>query len=115
MIENDNLEKLQRLDHDALIRVEENLKNIGADIKEMKDGTSLTLSDHEIRLKSIETIVQVVKPEQSLAEFRVLQQQWRDFGNNLRLLQLFWGALGAAIIFLITQVPNILRSWGVIN
>ena len=37
-------------DHDLLITMHEQIKNIRADIKDLKDGTSLTLSDHEKRL-----------------------------------------------------------------
>ena len=41
-------------DHDLLITMHEQIKNIRADIKDLKDGTSLTLSDHEKRLRRLE-------------------------------------------------------------
>lgn len=41
-------------DHDLLITMHEQIKNIRQDIKEIKDGTSDKLNDHEIRLREIE-------------------------------------------------------------
>jgi hypothetical protein len=41
-------------DHDLLITLHEQVRNIGTDIKEIKDGTAITLSDHEKRLRTIE-------------------------------------------------------------
>lgn len=43
------------LDHDLLIRVDENVKNLIIEIKDMKDGTTVKLTDHELRLRRLET------------------------------------------------------------
>jgi len=42
-------------DHDLLVTMHEQVKNIRADIKELKEGTSEKLSDHEIRIRRLET------------------------------------------------------------
>lgn len=99
------LAKIQRLDHDTLVRMEEHIKMIALDIKEMKEGTSFTLSDHEARLKRIETTLEIVKPEESLVEFRELQRQVRDFVVTANVFRVLGGIIGGIIVFLLTQAP----------
>lgn len=41
-------------DHDLLITMHEQIKGIKNDIKDLKDGTSFTLLDHETRLRRLE-------------------------------------------------------------
>ena len=41
-------------DHDLLITMHEQIKGIKADIKDLKDGTSTTLTDHENRIRRLE-------------------------------------------------------------
>lgn len=41
-------------DHDLLIRIETRMEGLKADIKELKDGTSTQLIDHETRIKKLE-------------------------------------------------------------
>lgn len=41
-------------DHDLIITIHEQIKNVRSDIKEMKDGTALQLADHENRLRRLE-------------------------------------------------------------
>lgn len=42
------------LDHDLLIRIETRMESLRTDIKELKDGTSSQIDDHEKRLQKIE-------------------------------------------------------------
>lgn len=44
----------QMNDHDILITMHEQLKNVRADIKEMKEGTAAKLTDHELRIRRVE-------------------------------------------------------------
>lgn len=41
-------------DHDLLIRIETRMEGLRTDIKELKDGTSSQIDDHEKRLQKIE-------------------------------------------------------------
>lgn len=52
----------QRSDHDLLVRLDEQLGNVRGqinevrvDIKDLKDGTTTKIEDHEARLKKLET------------------------------------------------------------
>ncbi len=45
-------------DHDLLITMHEQIKNVRMDIKEIKDGTSEKLSDHELRIQTLEKSVE---------------------------------------------------------
>lgn len=54
-----NLASTPNIDHDLLIRLEENVnqnfKQVKDAISELKDGMTVKIGDHEIRLRSIET------------------------------------------------------------
>ena len=41
-------------DHDLLVTMHEQIKGIKSDIKDLKDGTSTKLTDHELRLRRLE-------------------------------------------------------------
>ncbi len=41
-------------DHDLLITLHEQIKNVRSDIKDLKDGTGAKLDDHEARLRRVE-------------------------------------------------------------
>lgn len=49
------MEDLSKMnDHDLLVTMHEQIKGIKGDIKELKDGTSSKLTDHERRLRRLE-------------------------------------------------------------
>jgi hypothetical protein len=41
-------------DHDLLLVIHEQVKNLRADIKIMQDGTALNIKDHETRIRRLE-------------------------------------------------------------
>lgn len=51
-IDMDDISKMS--DHDLLITMHEQIKGIKADIKDLKDGTTATLTDHENRIRTTE-------------------------------------------------------------
>lgn len=49
------MEDLSKMtDHDLLITMHEQIKGIKGDIKDLKDGTSTQLADHERRIRRLE-------------------------------------------------------------
>lgn len=49
------MEELSKMnDHDLLVTMHEQIKGIKNDIKDLKDGTSTKLSDHESRIRRLE-------------------------------------------------------------
>lgn len=42
-------------DHDLLIELRTEMKGLRADVRDLKDGTSVTLNDHENRLRHVES------------------------------------------------------------
>lgn len=48
-------EKKDGTDHDLLQRLDEKVDGLKIDIKEIKDGTSAKISDHEVRINALET------------------------------------------------------------
>ncbi len=51
---NEEVGHFSRADRDLLITMHEQIRGIKSDIKDLKDGTSATLNDHEIRIRSAE-------------------------------------------------------------
>jgi pyruvate-formate lyase-activating enzyme len=49
------LETRGSLDHDLLIELKTRIEGIKADIKDLKDGTSTQINDHENRLNTLES------------------------------------------------------------
>lgn len=41
-------------DHDLLVTMHEQIKGIKSDIRDLKDGTSAKLNDHETRIRRLE-------------------------------------------------------------
>ena len=44
----------QMSDHDLLVTMHEQIKNIKNDIKDLRDGTASTIADHEDRIRRLE-------------------------------------------------------------
>lgn len=105
----------KNLDHDLLIRLETKMDSVVVDIKELKDGTTQTMAGHGLRIKKLEDITTAVKPVETVAEFRVLQNQVRDFFTTANTWRVITGLISGAIVFLLTQLPNILKAFGVIR
>lgn len=51
----ETLDKLQRQDHDSLVRIEEVMKGIALDVRDLKDGTAVRLAEIEMRMKENRT------------------------------------------------------------
>lgn len=118
----DATQPVNRTDHDTLVRLEVMVNQIGTDIKELKDGITTKLNGHEarlekhdLRLNKIDVLVESTKPEQTIAEFRVLQQEVHDFKTTAKALWITTGLISGVVVFFLTQVPNLLRLSGVIK
>ena len=107
-------------DHDLLITLNANvntfLMQYQIDIKELKDGTSRQITDHEIRLNKLENIVTEVKPIESKKEFKKLQKQFNDFIVQAKTARYFVGVITALLSSTLALVGNYLLSlFGIIN
>lgn len=111
---------MNRTDHDTLVRLEVMVNQIGTDIKDLKDGMTVRLvghdgrlDKHELRLNKIEAMIQSAHPEQTMGEFRVVQQQVHDFQTTVRTLWITTSIVSGLIAFLFSQLPVILKAVGV--
>ncbi len=46
---------MRQSDHDLLITLHEQVKGIRSDIKDLTEGTSYKITDHELRIRRLET------------------------------------------------------------
>lgn len=110
-----DLDKLQREDHDALVRIEANLSNLSTDVKIMGDGLNARVADHELRIQKIETLINQTNPLETVKEFRVLQGKVHDYFTTANAYRVIAGIIGGFIFFIFSQLPTWLRITGVIR
>lgn len=105
-VELNDLDRLQRMDHDTLIRLEAKVDQVVSDIKEMKDGTTTKMVDHETRIKSLESNVQVIQPETSIKQLREMVEWKSNFQFTWRFIVGASGTVGAIIGALMSIAVN---------
>lgn len=107
-----SLEKLQRSDHDLLIRLEAKVDTLIIDVKEVKDGTNTKLLDHEARIRSIEKIHEEINPIQAAKDFRDVQQELHDFRTIWKFVVTVASAIGGIIGFGLSIIADSLHLFG---
>lgn len=86
----ETLDRLQREDHDTLVRVHELTKSISDDVRELKDGTSQ-------RLSAIETDIDLLKKRAD------------SWDLTLRWIKWTIGAVVAMISFIVANLSGLLE------
>lgn len=99
-------ERMQRADHDTLIRVEALMNQIALEIKEFKDGLRTTILDHDTRLKVLEKINEQFQISEIAKETQNNAQWRRDFETRYKTIVMMAGFTGAVITFLIGVVSH---------
>ena len=102
-------------DHDLLITLNAKVDGLVSDVKAMQDGVGKQITDHEIRIRKIEATHDAVKPEESVKLLNTLAQEFRDFKVSINAFRFIGGLIGGGIFFLLTQIPNILKSFGLLH
>jgi hypothetical protein len=102
-------ENLQTYDHDTLIRLETIVTQISSDIKELKDGISDKLADHEIRIKTCEKILDEHATE-DLPGKTLANYAWiHDFNTRWQLIVTLAGFIGGMIALAVPYVWKLLK------
>lgn len=108
----ESLEKLQRADHDLLIRLETKVDQIVIDIKEVKDGTKAQLISLDQRVKAMEELRDKLAPVE-LHKMILEDHQWiHDFNLKWKIILGIAGTIGAIVSFLIYLILNIVNLIG---
>ena len=91
----DSLDKLQRTDHDTLIRLEGKvdsfLTQYLSDMKELKDGTTAKINDHEVRIKTLEKVNESI----ASSEGNRVEIMWQERHDTKLTKKLTYGAIAA--------------------
>src|SRR3990167_6603461 len=98
---NDSIEKIRRSDHDTLIRLETKVDQIVHDIKELKDGVNVKISNLEIRVRSLEKIVSESEPVENIKKLDELYKWMIESRISIRLVIAIASILGAIVSFII--------------
>lgn len=100
-------ERMQRADHDTLIRVETLMGQIATDIKEFKDGLRSTINDHDTRIRLQEKINEQF-PLAVLSKELHENTEWiRDFKTRYKTIVMMSGLTGAMITFIVSVVTKL--------
>lgn len=100
--------KMQRTDHDTLIRVEALMNGLVSDVKDLKDGTAARLIEHETRLRSLEKIADEYKPGPLVNQLMENTNNIRDMRTSKNTVFLVASVVGGIIAFLFMVVSNVL-------
>lgn len=94
----DSLDKMQRVDHDTLVRVEGKLDNLATDMREMKDGIREQLADHETRIRVSEILHGRVDIDSLILKVSTL---WDDRNKRSGFVAAWasLGGVGSALFF----------------
>lgn len=117
-------------DHDTIIALKTGFdiftKQYTIDMAELKNVTTTKMSelktmvtaeilDHDQRIRAMETMVEQLQPVKTVAEFRVLQKKVTDWETTANTWRVIAGVIGGLITFVFTQLPSVLKQWGVIH
>ena len=64
-------------------------------MKELKEGNTRILGDHEVRLRTIEKVFEYVNPEETYRDFRKLEQKVHDTETKAKMLRWVWNIISA--------------------
>ena len=71
-----DLDKLQRDDHERIIRIEAKLDNLSTDMKIANDGNTIRISDHDARIRKLEDSLILYEPYKNITRLDVLEKQF---------------------------------------
>lgn len=111
MATSEELERLQRTDHDTLIRVEAKMDNLALDVKTAAAETASRLNDHESRLRSLETLLQRFPPETHDTLLQGLVVWKRDMATSWKTIAWIFGSIQT----LLTLVSVAVAVWQSLN
>ncbi len=100
-------DKIQREDHDRLIKVAAVVDNIAADVKTLADGFGLRITSNESRINVLEKLNDELKPSEIAKLTREHAQALRDLRTTYKTLSIALSVIGAAIGFIISFVTNL--------
>ena len=114
---------LSPTDHDGLVTLIANFgsftKQYTQDIKEIKENVNGRLIGHdadikanEMRITALEKLVTETNPIEAFKSLSDLKAEYHDDKTKFNTYRVVGGIVGGAIMWVITQLPNILRGWG---
>ena len=103
----ENTQKLQRSDHDLLIRLESKVDQLGLDIKDVKDGTSRRISDLEAKMNLMEKIRDQYDPVKLVPMILAHEQAIHDFKLTSRVFLIIAGGTGALVSWILSNLDKL--------
>ena len=99
--------KRENIDHDLLITLNVKLDGVVIDMKEIKDGSASQLTNHELRIKTLEELTTKYPADQLVPQFMILQQEFHDQKLTSKERVRITAMVSAGVTFLLTTVATI--------
>ncbi len=112
------MEPPAKTDHDLLIRVDTKVDSLVIAFRELKEGSTATLAEHGVRIRKLEDASQKYDAETLIPRFLKVEKDVNDFQANfkatIKVSRYVFLVMGGLISFILTQLPTILKGWGLI-
>lgn len=102
-------QKMQRDDHDTLIRVETKMDQLVSDVKELKDGLTFRVSQIEMRVADLEKLRDEIQPKTAMMKLEEVYQWKHDFKLTWKVIL---GIVSVTSSIAGAVVSLVLRLWG---
>jgi len=100
-------DKIQREDHDRLIKMAAVVDNIALDIKTLADGFGIRIGSNTARIIILERLNDELKPSEIAKLTREHDQALRDLKTSYKTLSFAFSVIGAVIGITISFVTNL--------
>lgn len=102
-------DRIQRTDHDTLIRLETIVTGIARDVKELKEGTAQRLALLESRISDLEKTEEQF-PAKTTAEKAIANAQWiNDFNVRWKVVVGAASIISSSLTIAIVAIANYLQ------
>lgn len=100
--------RIQKSDHDTLIRLETKVDQIVVDIKELKDGLNAKVADLDARVKLMEKLRDEMTPIESHNRINELWQWKHDFSLTWKVIITIASVVGGVVGFILSVVTDLM-------
>ena len=100
--------RIQKSDHDTLIRLETKVDQIVVDFKELKDGLNAKVADLDARVKLMEKLRDEMTPIESHNRINELWQWKHDFSLTWKVIITIASVVGGVVGFILSVVTDLM-------
>lgn len=113
MIDGETIEKLQRADHDALIRLETKMDSLGESMRRIETGFADRITKLEVGIDKINRVHDETNPIESVKKLNDLYQWIHDFRLTYKIIAVIIGIISSIIGYTLAVLTQVFHLFGV--